>query len=169
MVKISDLAHLTQRIWGTAEYFTYLWFLRLLTMESIIYWDVNPSSGLKSKLSKKPERRVYLTLLLVQDIALNSKIINDELEWMWKKAITACFKRLSWNSPWGSEKALRNLNQNVWCPGQDSNWAPPKYMSEMLLPEPASLVWDYNTRCPHFGMARMGILGICVPSNQQGS
>jgi hypothetical protein len=36
---------------------------------------------------------------------------------------------LSWNFPGGNEKTVRNLSQNSWCLGRDSNPAPLEHES----------------------------------------
>jgi hypothetical protein len=35
-------------------------------------------------------------------------------------------------SPGRTEETVRNCSQDSWHPGQDSNWAPPKYRSRVL-------------------------------------
>jgi hypothetical protein len=37
-------------------------------------------------------------------------------------------------------ETVRNLNHDTWCPGQDSNRTPPKYLSRVIpLCQPAPL------------------------------
>jgi hypothetical protein len=55
---------------------------------------------------------VYLTTLSVSEyMASNERlIVNNELEMMWKEAVVAFFKLLSWNLPGGTEVNHENLS-----------------------------------------------------------
>jgi hypothetical protein len=43
--------------------------------------------------------------------------MNDELEAMWKEAVVADFKVLSWHLPGRNEKTIKNLRQDSRSPG----------------------------------------------------
>jgi hypothetical protein len=53
-------------------------------------------------------------------------IISDGLERMWKEAVLAYFKVLSWHSTEGIEENHKK-SQDIRCPGRYLNQAPPEY------------------------------------------
>jgi hypothetical protein len=62
-------------------------------------------------------------------------IMNNELERMWKEGVIAYSKVLSQHFLEWPRMNTRNLIWSNWCPGRNSNRAPPKYRTEALLPE----------------------------------
>jgi hypothetical protein len=54
--------------------------------------------------------------------------MNNELERIWKEAVRAYFKTLSWHLP-RMRKIMKNLSQDSQSPGRDLNLGPPKYVA----------------------------------------
>jgi hypothetical protein len=62
--------------------------------------------------------------------------VNDESERVWKEAVVGQFEVLFRHLPGGTEENHKNLSQNSWPPGRDSNPEPPEYKVGMLTTQP---------------------------------
>jgi hypothetical protein len=74
-------------------------------------------------------------------------MINDnQLERMWKEAVMAQFKVLSWHLPGGIEENYKNLTQYSLSLGQDLNAGTAEYESEVLATQ---LQHSVQLHCEH--------------------
>jgi hypothetical protein len=75
--------------------------------------------------------------------AVNNPDYTEPNDWMIENDVEKSrrnYDALSQNFPADLRKIKRNFSQGSWCPGRDSNWAPPEYKSEELSLQPTSLV-----------------------------
>jgi hypothetical protein len=68
--------------------------------------------------------------------SINLILVTNELERMWKETLVAWIKILFWHLRRVRKESIKKPDQGIRSFGGDSNWAPLKYKSECLQPEP---------------------------------
>jgi hypothetical protein len=65
---------------------------------------------------------------------------DKEFKGIWKKAVMAYLKVLSWHLLEGLRKNHKNVSQDSWSPGRDLNPGPSKYEAGVLTTQLHSVV-----------------------------